>query len=238
MFFSFRLKSLIVAIIIFLCTLGMGAMVFVNAKPTGNYNVPNSKYTVVIDAGHGGIDGGCVGKYTGVYESDLNLTYAYNLAEQFKQMGITSVLTRTDSNGLYEENAKSLKKSDMKKRKEIIEKTNPDVIISIHMDSFPLSSTQGAQAFYKKGSDAGEVLAGCVQKQLASSLPNAKKSAKVGDYYLVNCTDLPSVLVECGFISNKEEETLLQTKSYQDKVCYSIMSGVLDFMNNRDNVKN
>lgn len=235
MFFSFRLKSLIIVIVFLLCVFGMGAMVFVSAKPTGNYTVPNSKYTVVIDAGHGGIDGGCVGKHTGVYESELNLTYAYNLANQFKQMGITSILTRKDSNGLYEEGAKSLKKSDMKKRKEIIEKTNPDVIISIHMDSFPLSSTQGAQAFYKKGNASGEILAECVQRQLSSSLNNAKKSAKIGDYYLVNCTDIPAVLVECGFISNEEEEALLQTKDYQDKVCYSIMSGVLDFLNSKNN---
>lgn len=236
MFFSFRLKSLIIAVIIFLTAVCIGTAVYVNAKPTVNFNVPNSKYTVVIDAGHGGIDGGCVGKYTGVYESDLNLTYAYNLAEQFKQMGITSVLTRTNPNGLYDENAKSLKKSDMKKRKEIIDKVNPDVVISIHMDSFTLSSTKGAQAYYKRGNDTGAVLANCVQKQL-TMLPNAKKSAKVGDYYLVNCTEIPSVLVECGFISNEEEEKLLQTKEYQNKVCYSIMSGVIDFLNRKENAK-
>jgi N-acetylmuramoyl-L-alanine amidase len=235
MFFSFKLKSLILVVLAFLFALCAGTIIFVNAKPTGNYNVPNAKYTVVIDAGHGGIDGGSVGKFTGVCESELNLVYAYNLAEQFKQMGITSVLTRTDSNGLYDKNAKSLKKSDMQKRKEIIDKTNPDVVISIHMDSFALSSTKGAQAFFKKGNNEGEVLANCVQNQLATTLSNAKKSAKVGDYYLVNCTNLPAVLVECGFISNKEEEVLLQTKAYQDKVCYGIMSGVLDFLNNRSN---
>lgn len=231
MFLSFKLKPLLwgilLSIFIFSC-------VFVGVKvsqPTGVYDVPNSKYTIVIDAGHGGIDGGSVGAKTGVVESNLNLQYAYNLARQFNQMGISCVLTRTDENGLYEKGAKSLKKSDMLKRKGIIDKTNPNLVISIHMDSFALSSTSGAQTYYKKGSDSGRMLAEKIQKQLLCNFENAKKSEKVGDYYIVNCTDTPAVLVECGFLSNLDEEVLLQDKDYQNRICYSIMCGALDFLN-------
>ena len=231
MFFSFKLKTFlwcILAVVIISMSVVVGYKI---STPTAVFDVPNSKYSVVIDAGHGGVDGGSVGATTGVAESKLNLEYAYNLAKQLNKMGITCVLTRTDENGLYDSNAKSLKKSDMLKRKEIIEKANPSLVISLHMDSFALSSTSGSQAYYKKGSESGKVLAQSIQKQLSCNFDNAKKTEKVGDYYIVNCTNLPAVLVECGFLSNQTEEVLLQDKNYQDKICYSIMCGILDFLN-------
>lgn len=231
MFFSFKLKTFLwglLAIIIVLTSVIIG---YKFSTPVAVFDVPNSKYTVVIDAGHGGIDGGSVGAKTGVIESKLNLDFAFNLAHQLNKMGVSCILTRTDENGLYDAGAKSLKKSDMLKRKQIIEKTKPNLVISLHMDSFALSSTSGSQAYYKKGSESGKILAQSIQKQLSCNFENAKKTEKIGDYYIVNCTDLPAVLVECGFLSNYEEELLLQDKNYQDKICYSIMCGILDFLN-------
>ncbi len=192
---------------------------------------PKAEYTVVIDAGHGGIDGGCVGKNTGVFESELNLAFAQNLANQLENLGVSAKLTRNDGNGLYDSSQKNLKKSDMKKRKEIIEDCNPELVVSLHMNSFPLSSCCGAQAFFKKGSEQGEKFAQCVQDELGVQIPDAKKLAKVGDYYIVNCTDIPSVLVECGFLSNPQEEMLLQTKQYQTKICYAIACGIVKYLN-------
>lgn len=231
MFFSFKIKTFLWGSLAVIFVLFSILVCTKFSMPTANFDVPNSKYTVVIDAGHGGIDGGSVGTDTGVIESKLNLDYAYNLAGQLNQMGISCVLTRKDENGLYDSSAKSLKKSDMLARKEIIEKANPNLVISIHMDSFSLSSTSGSQAYYKKGSESGKVLAQSIQKQLLCNFENAKKNEKVGDYYIVNCTELPAVLVECGFLSNQIEERLLQDKNYQNKMCYSIMCGVLDFLN-------
>ena len=202
--------------------------VFFATKETSS---PKGSFIVVIDAGHGGIDGGCVGKTTGVYESDLNLEYAKILASHLENMGISSVLTRTDSNGLYEEGVSNRKKSDMKKRKEIIENASPMLVISIHMNSYTLRSSHGAQTFYKNGSEAGKTLAGDIQSQLKSNLGYVRGEAQVGDYYIVNCTDIPSVLVECGFLSNKNEERLLIDKDYQDKVCYAIMCGIVKYLN-------
>lgn len=203
----------------------------IRVTSVNSYSVANAKYTVVIDAGHGGIDGGSVGKENGAIESELNLLYAKNLAKCLNNMGINVVLTREDNEGLYDSNAKNLKKSDMKKRKEIIEKANPTLIISIHMNSFSSPRARGAQTFYKKDNAQGKVLAESIQKQLKTNIEHGKENCKVGDYYILNCTNLPAVLVECGFLSNKEDEALLISSDYQNKICYSILSGIIAFLN-------
>ena len=220
--FSFFL-IIFVLLIVFISTI-------VNLK-TVNIK-PETNYVVVIDAGHGGIDGGSVGKTTKVTESSLNLTFAKNLQQQLTQMNISSVLTREDDNGLYDSDAKNLKRSDMKKRQDIISSFQPQIVVSLHMNSFPLTSSRGAQTFYKKGNEQGKILADSIQKQLSTTIEKTGVNGKVGDYYIVNCTDIPSVLIECGFLSNPEEEILLQNKDYQDKVCYKILCGIVAFLNN------
>ena len=218
--------SVILIAVVTICLIASYRTVSVNS-----YSVANAKYTVVIDAGHGGIDGGSVGKQTGAVESELNLAYAKNLAKCLNNMGINVVLTRKDANGLYDESAPSLKKSDMKKRKEIIETTNPTLIVSIHMNSFSSPRARGAQTFYKKDNEQGKILAEAIQTQLKQNIEYGKESCKVGDYYILNCTDIPSVLVECGFLSNAEDEELLVSADYQNKICYSILSGIIAFLN-------
>ncbi len=227
MFFVIKKKTIISFICILLLFCGMGVYFGVKSVVAK----PNLCPVVLIDAGHGGIDGGSVGKVSGVTESDLNLIYAKNLANQLKQMNISSVLTRNNNKGLYDSSAKNLKRSDMSARKAIIEKYNPTLVVSIHMNSFVNSSARGAQVFYKLNNDEGKNFADCVQSQLACNLEYAKKTSKVGDYYIVNCTDIPAVLIECGYLSNNEEELLLQDKNYQNKVCYGILSGIVSYLN-------
>lgn len=227
MFFVLRKKIIIVFVCLLIVATGIGVYYGVKSVVAR----PNLAPIVVIDAGHGGIDGGSVGKVTGVCERDLNLTYAKNLANQLKQMNISYAMTRMDGNGLYDNNAKNLKRSDMSVRKSIIEKYRPTIVVSIHMNSYTLSSARGAQVFYKKGNKEGKKLAESVQNQFSSNLEHAKKICKVGDYYIVNCTDIPSVLVECGYLSNSEEELLLQDEKYQNKVCYSILCGIVSYLN-------
>ena len=139
-------------------------------------------------------------------------------------------MTRTTGQGLYDENAKNLKRSDMQKRKEIIENSNCDIVLSIHMNSYVLEKSSGAQVFYKKNNDSGKALAENVQGQFKSILNNTNKKISTGDYYIVECTDKAAVLIECGFLSNKNEELLLQQKSYQDKFCYSIVCGIIAYL--------
>ncbi|MBR1984708.1 MAG: N-acetylmuramoyl-L-alanine amidase [Clostridia bacterium] len=232
MFIVVRKKHIVLFAIFSICIVVLGLVIstIVNLK-TVNIR-PEANYTVVIDAGHGGIDGGSVGKVTKVTESSLNLAFAKNLQQQLKEMNISSVLTREDENGLYDSSAKNLKRSDMKKRQDIITSFQPKIVVSLHMNSFPLTSSRGAQTFYKKGNEQGKILADNIQKQLSAMVENTGVSGKVGDYYIVNCTDIPSVLIECGFLSNPEEEFLLQDKNYQNKLCYKIMCGIISFLNN------
>ena len=187
---------------------------------------PSLAKTIVIDAGHGGVDGGATGRQTKIEESELNLEYAKTLKKIFVEFGFNVVMTREDMRGLYQENAKIKKKSEMEKRKEIIERANADAVISLHMNSFSDSSVRGAHVFYDSDNDAGKVLAGNVAKVLNENIEHAYKTAKAGDYFVLKCTNAPSVLVECGFLSNPEEEKLLQNKDYIQKFCYNIFCGV------------
>ena len=226
-FLTIKRSTLFIILMCVILILSLSA-VFFATKETSS---PKGSFIVVIDAGHGGIDGGCVGKTTGIYESDLNLEYAKILASHLENMGISSVLTRTDSNGLSEEGVSNRKKSDMKKRKEIIENASPMLVVSIHMNSYTRDSSRGAQAFYKKGNEEGGKLCSDIQDELHSMLDYASSQEKVGDYYIVNCTDIPSVLIECGFLSNREEEALLMSKDYKEKVCYAITCGIIKYLN-------
>lgn len=188
--------------------------------------------TIVIDAGHGGIDGGASGDKTGVTESELNLRFAKCLEKLCKEFGYNTVLTRSDMNGLYDENAANKKKSEMEKRKRIIKNCNPDLILSIHMNSFSMSGVRGVHVFYANENKSGEALANSISKSLASGIEYAYKIPKVGDYYILNCTEKPAVLVECGFLSNAEEELLLQNEEYIERFCYYLFCGVLKFYTN------
>lgn len=195
-------------------------------KPTF---VPNTQKVIVIDAGHGGKDGGAVGRQTGISESELNLQYAQALKGVCEQFGYKVVLTRDSMAGLYSPLAQNKKKSEMEKRKSIIEKARPDIVVSVHMNSFPSSEAHGAQVYYAQGSQGGEALADSVSNSLHKNVANAKLTSKVGDFYVLNVSPCPSILVECGFLSNPEEELLLQKEEYRNQFCYHLFCGILQF---------
>lgn len=190
---------------------------------------PLSTKTIVIDAGHGGKDGGAVGKYTGIEEKELNLVYAKTLKRICEEFDFRVVMTRKDNNGLYSPLAKNKKKSEMQKREDIIKKSNPDLLVSIHMNSFPQESCRGAQVFYRQDNEGGRYLAEKIQTSLHEKIEFAKATAKTGDYYVLNCTNCAGVLIECGFLSNREEEQILQDKNYINKFCYQVFCGILQF---------
>ena len=190
---------------------------------------PKTKYTVVIDAGHGGIDGGCEGANTKITESNLNLAYAKCLKEKMEGFGFRVVMTRTTDSGLYNPLATNKKRDDMKKRRSIIENANADFVISIHMNSYS-STTAGAQVFYGKDDEPSKLLAQTIQQYFVKNLRNAKSETKIGDYYMLNEIKSPSVLVECGYLSNPKEEALLITEEYKNEVCYTILLGVLEYL--------
>lgn len=215
------LLSVLFVVIIAVCT----GLLFVPALSVGADSETNGK-TVVIDAGHGGIDGGVVGVNTGTKESDLNLAVARKLKTYLAQGGYKVVMTRTNSDGLYGLSAKNKKLKDMETRKEKILEAAPDLVVSIHQNYYPRSSVRGAQVFYAPGSEAGQSIAGALQKIINANLEACTRTEASGDYYILQCTEYPSVLVECGFLSNPDDEKLLVSAAYQDKVAYTIYTGI------------
>ena len=201
-----------------------------NPQETSLAEQSTIKYTVVIDAGHGGIDPGGIGIATKVKEADLNLIISKKLKTLLDASGIQVILTREDKNGLYGIYTKNYKKDDMAKRKNIIDSANPDVVVSIHMNRFTNKSLRGAQTFYNEGNILGEKLATCVQEEFKNLLEKSDKAPSTGDYFMVKCTETASIIAECGYLSNIEDEKLLTTESYQDKVAYAIFCGIVKYL--------
>ncbi len=182
--------------------------------------------TIVLDAGHGGRDGGSVG-VNGTIEKEINLEYTMLLKNKLVNAGYKVVLTRKNDDGLYNELATNKKQSDMNKRMEIIKKANPNLVVSIHMNSFALSSAKGAVTYHKQNDEASKECADLIQKALNQECEARFKESKVGDFYMLNCSYYTSVLIECGFLSNSEEERLLNTQEYKDKVTDAIFKGIV-----------
>lgn len=186
--------------------------------------------TVVIDAGHGGIDSGVSGVNTGVKESDINLAIARELKGYFTEAGFKVVMTRSSNGGLYGAPTNGFKMRDMKKRKQIIEDSRADMVISIHQNSCSVPSRRGGQVFFDKNSECGKRLADVIQNSLNGMEECVKKSdALVGDYYMLKCTENPSVIVECGFLTNGEDERLLSSPEYRKKIAYAVFKGAVSY---------
>lgn len=186
---------------------------------------PKPDFTVVIDAGHGGIDGGVSGTKSGVKESELNLDISRKLKTVFEKSGAKAVLTRKTEAGLYGIFSKGFKKRDMKKRMEIAERASPRRgRIIVQMNRYE-NVRRGAQVFYKIGSEKSEKLAISVQNQL-NALQNKNYSPLPGDFYVLNESSGEAILCECGFLSNEEDEAMLLTDEYRQKIAETIFVGI------------
>lgn len=195
------------------------------------------RLTVVLDAGHGGVDGGVVGIDSGTKESDLNLAVVFLLQRRFEEAGFTVVLTRKTEAGLYGAATAGYKKRDMQRRAEIISSASPALVLSVHQNFFSLRSRRGAQVFFRADNPSSVALAGEIQQAL-NAMPECVKqtNALKGDYYILNCTDDPAVIVECGFLSNAEDEKLLLDEGYRDKLASAIVRGALSFFSSQTNI--
>ena len=188
--------------------------------------------TIVIDAGHGGIDPGKVGVNKAL-EKDINLAIALKLERNLKESGINVVMTRREDKGLYEENESNKKVRDMKNRLTIIEEANPVLAVSIHQNSYPDASVSGVQVFYYRDSVKSKEAAEMMQTQLVKSLkPEKERVAKDNiSYYLLKKTTVPIMIVECAFMSNPTEADLLIQNDYQEKVAWAIYLGIMEYIN-------
>ncbi|MGI5877531.1 MAG: N-acetylmuramoyl-L-alanine amidase family protein [Christensenellales bacterium] len=194
--------------------------------------VGDRNFTVVIDAGHGGYDHGTSGTRTGVPEDKLNLQVAKKLELALENAGFTVVMTRESDEIQYDPHSGlSRKTQDMRQRAAIIESAQPGVVISIHMNKFPDGRYGGPQVFYHRGSEQGKLLAESVQKQFNAHIEDSDREAlSSSSYFILKASSAPSILVECGFLSNERDEMRLQTESFQQQLADLILAGLLDWL--------
>lgn len=187
--------------------------------------------TIVVDPGHGGRDPGKVG-VNGVIEKDVNLSIALRLRDNLEGKGYRVVMTREEDIGLYSDGDSNKKASDMRKRVDIVNNSGATVAISIHQNSFPDPSCKGAQVFYYGTSQESEIFANIMQEQIKMILqPDNKRLAKADtSYYMLKNTNCPIIIVECGFLTNKEEAGLLIDEEYQDEMAEAICLGLDTYM--------
>ena len=189
-----------------------------------------TKKTVVIDSGHGGIDPGKKSD-NGILEKDVNLSIAKKLQKKLIDTGFNVVMTREDENGLYSENDDNKKIADMKKRCQIIKDSNADIVVSIHQNSFQSQDVKGAQVFYYKHSVEGKKLAEILQASFKENLDSENKRVEKADstYYMLVHTSAPTVIAECGFLSNPTEASLLNSSEYQQKIAEALYKGIINY---------
>ena len=196
-------------------------------------NAPaNIKYTVVVDAGHGGVDGGAT-SCTGVLESQFNLEIATKLNDLLNLLGINTIMIRNTDCSVYTEGETIAHKkiSDLKERVRIVNNTENCLLVSIHQNHFSDERYSGAQVFYAP-TERSQTLAKSMQKTFVETInQNSNRLEKPADsIYLMQHIRSTGVLVECGFLSNPQEEYALRTKEYQQKVCSVIACSVSNFL--------
>ena len=191
-----------------LCAL-IATVGIIEDKRTINTMLPVENKVVIIDAGHGGFDPGKTGK-NGDNEKNINLKISSYLQQYLEQSGAVVIVTRNTDSALGDS-----KREDMSERRRISNESDGDILISIHQNAFTSGQPSGAQFFYFKTSDK-----------------NNKRQAKANsDYYVLKTTDIPSAIVECGFLSNPEEEAKLNTDEYQQQTAWAIYKGIVNYFN-------
>ncbi|MEY8427323.1 N-acetylmuramoyl-L-alanine amidase [Lachnospiraceae bacterium 46-15] len=200
-------------------------------RQAASQRAQDADQTIVVDAGHGGDDPGKVG-INGERERDVNLAIAKKLQKLLEDKGFTVVMTREDENGLYAADAANKKQDDMRKRCDMIDGANAALAVSIHQNSYPQESVKGPQVFYYKNSAQAQELAGYIQESLNTGLSVERpREMKANDtYYLLKRTKAPTVIVECGFLSNHEEAGKLVTEEYQQKVAEAVCEGIQGYL--------
>ncbi len=225
-------------LVLSLVYVGREVVLYTGAKGVGKKgggDPGETEFCVVIDAGHGGRDPGKIG-INGVEEKKLNLLIAEKLKKYLEANDVKVVMTRDSDEGLYDADTSNKKVQDMKRRITMIEEAAPHITVSIHQNSYPEEYVHGAQVFYYTGSREGQELAELVQKQLVEKAdPENKRGVKANDsYYLLKKTNVPIVIVECGFLSNSREAEKLCTDEYQEELAWAIHMGVLQYLNAKD----
>ena len=198
--------------------------------------LPVNNRVIVLDAGHGVPDEGAQSS-NGTTEAESNLKIALKVQNLLEQSGATVILTRSDENAIYDLDSKTLKQkkiSDIHNRVKIGNESSADIFVSIHLNKIPQQQYWGWQTFYKQESPEGQKLATSIQNSLNESIQKENKRVpmKIENVYIIKHVEIPTTIVECGFLSNPEEEQLLLNNEYQDKLAWGIYTGIMDYFYN------
>ncbi|KGP70938.1 N-acetylmuramoyl-L-alanine amidase CwlD [Pontibacillus yanchengensis] len=223
--------------------LGLCVLIFLIRYPIETFeswktwSLPLAGKVIVIDPGHGGVDGGAVGKDE-TLEKDIALSVSKQLRDYLQQGGALVYMTRENDKDLADEDLKGYSKrksQDIRRRLEIINGKDADFFVSVHLNAIPSTQWHGAQTFYNAASPESENLAKFIQAEIMRNLENTKRSAlAISNVYLVKQADIPGALIEIGFLSNEHERELLKTEAYQKKMAASIYEGMLRYATEKE----
>ncbi len=226
-----RMARLRICVLLALLITGIGLLAGVGepeAQQTGAAKGSLAGFVVALDPGHGGYDGGARAHDSGIWEKETTLKIALAVEEELVRRGATVVLTRREDRALAQGSTatKQRKRADLKARTDAARAAGAQVFLSIHLNEYRSRSESGPQVFYQRGGEDGRLLAGVLQTALIEGLqPKKQRKAMAGDYFVLRSA-IPSALVECGFLSNPEEEKLLLDPAYHRRIAVSLANGL------------
>lgn len=227
-------KRILISAISILITLSVVFMIDKKAKQTvETVSIPVAGKVIVLDAGHGKPDEGAESS-TGTTEAETNLKITLKVQNLLEQAGATVLLTRSDENAIYDLDKTTLREkkiSDIHNRVKIGNENSADIFVSIHLNKIPQNQYWGWQTFYKSGNEESTKLAKCIQTSLSEAIEkeNKRVAMKLDNVYIIKHVEIPISIVECGFLSNSEEEKLLLQDEYQNKLAWGIYTGIMDY---------
>lgn len=227
-------KSLHLTLVLIGCFLVLAVCARITERALPAAADTSNKPVIVLDAGHGGLDSGAVGT-SGVLEKDINLSIVLTLRDMFEMSGFEVVLTRDEDISIYDpgvEGIREQKLNDMDNRLEIIQSYPDSIFLCIHQNNFTDPRYFGGQMFYNNNNPKNRTLAQIMQNKFAQLQPGNGREIKLSgnELYLLRFNKNPSLMIECGFLSNPEEEQQLSTWEYQQKVAFTIYGGVMEFL--------
>ncbi len=229
----FCMGALTLAIVVLICFIFQKSEdVIVNSKVKDN---TNTLPTIIIDPGHGGVDGGAIG-CDGTVEKDINLSISLKLADFLRFTGFQVIMTRSEDISIHDSGAtkiKDIKTSDLHNRMKIMQETPNNLFISVHQNKYSEEKYHGAQVFYSPNDEQSPLLAEEIQNSIISNIQTDNKreiKPSTKSIYLLYKAQSTAVMVECGFLSNQQEVKKLKDTSYQNQLAFTIMCGLVNYL--------
>lgn len=231
-----KLKFYLLCSVSLICVFVFGALIYAAVSDTPEIKTASAapQNIVIIDAGHGGEDGGAVDN--GILEKNINLSIAQKLEDMLTAAGCTVIMTRDSDIAIYDSDSSTIREkkvSDMHNRLDIANSSPNNILLSIHQNKFTQPQYSGTQVFYSKNNPKSAVLAESLRKSITGLLqPENKRELKAADssVFILNNAEVPAVIIECGFLSNQEEAQKLNDEKYQTEMAFAIMCGYLDYL--------